>query len=171
MGSAVVTLERSPPQKLFDQLTASNNVSGLTVELFVNANDAPNDPQLIVRFGTATTVNFALYQSGDALPVYLRTDSVVRGSGAEAFGRTGDLHLVLTHDIGTATTTLYVNGDVVDTETLEGGFTNWSVEPLSFFKTTDSTEGWRGNIYFAAVYSRALTLDEIRLHEDLGPMP
>ncbi|MFN0159305.1 MAG: immunoglobulin domain-containing protein [Bacteroidota bacterium] len=67
---------------------------------------------------------------------------------------------------------LYINGDLVKTENVEGTLTNWDVTyPLSIANEVSLNRPWYGDIHLVALYGRSLSASEALQNYSAGPDP
>jgi len=83
---------------------------------------------------------------------------------------TGDLqHVVYTRDAA-GNARIYVDGNETVTESIGGTLDNWDGSyRLGVGAEMDGTRFWLGEIHLAAVYSRALTSDDVAINFGAGP--
>lgn len=166
-GKAQATVGSS--SKLYNRIRSSGEYS---VELWAAPANVTQEDAYIAGYGSGTTTkNFTLGQHAFQYEAYARS-SVTDTNGAPAL-RTKDTdqdaqaslqHLVMVYDPVNGRR-LYVNGNYTgDADSLKGGTpSNWD-DTLAFVlgNSTAGNARWRGTIRFAAIYDKALTLDQIQ---------
>jgi hypothetical protein len=79
------------------------------------------------------------------------------------------MHVVFTHDLSGAER-LYVNGTEISQQTQAGDFSNWETNfQLALANEITGTRAWMGDYYLVAIYSRALTPDDVQQNWKAGP--
>jgi hypothetical protein len=109
-----------------------------------------------------------LGQSGNRIESKLRTSST-GNDGVSAFSPVNSLTTNLTHVVFTRSSsgmaTTYIDGVAVSTSTIGGSFSTWDTGmKLGIANELSSGQPWRGQLYLVAVYSRALTANEVAVN-------
>lgn len=149
-------------------LEACRRSGQLTIEAIIEPDDLKqNGPARIVTFSSsAGERNFTLGQQDDRLIFRLRTPSTgLNGVQPEvslchvAAGR--PQHVAVTYRPGEMLA--YLNGNAVfQSAEVKGDFSNWSPQHLLLGDEWDGARDWRGAVEGVAIFSRALSADEIR---------
>lgn len=153
-------------------LDACRRSGQLTIEAVIEPDDLKqNGPARIVTFSSsAGERNFTLGQQDDRLIFRLRTPStglngvqpeVTLGNVAAGWPQ----HVAVSYRPGEMAayingTQIYRGGDV------KGDFSNWSPHHLLLGDEWDGARDWRGSLEGVAIFSRALTAEEIRRDAD-----
>jgi hypothetical protein len=172
-------------------LTANGSVSRLTDaiksahELTLEAwiKPAAGDEQGLARLVTLSSGraarNFTLGQSADRYQLDLRTTTTNNNASNKALaggladsGSATPQHLVCTRDRA-GMTRMYVDGAEVARRTVSGDFSNWdSSFALALGNEHGTDDGqdraWAGAYHLVAIYSRALSQDEITQNFEFG---
>jgi hypothetical protein len=149
--------------KVIDAAKASNEI---TVEAWVlPANLTQTGPARIVTLSQKDNKrNVTVGQSGNRIDNRLRT-STAGMSGASQLTPVNSLSTNLVHVVftrnsaGTAVT--YLDGTAAATSTISGNFSTWDSFQLGVANELTGGGPWRGQLHLVAVYSRALTSDEV----------
>ena len=154
-------------QEFFNRLL---NGSGLTLELWLETED-------LNQFGPARILsysinpgrrNFTIGQSQDQLIVRLRTtETSLNGMNPhlivdDTFNYQSLQHMVITYDFSEQK--VYSNGEQrARSEILKGDFSNWDPScRLVMGNEVTGRRPWKGKIFYAAVFDRPLTEQEVR---------
>lgn len=180
LGWPGVIRSTGPATKINSALAASGAFS---IELWVTpAAGSASSARLLTLSANPGQRNLTLQQGSFQLNepfllnARLRTTAVGAGGGpalltpADAL-RAGELaHLVYTRESSGATR-IYINGVEVAAGTSVGTLNNWnSAYPLVLGGEADrNSHGWKGTYHLAAIYDRALTVDEIGRAYFAGP--
>jgi VanZ family protein len=169
-GQAV---SNSYSQEFFDRIQKGG---GLTLELWLQTEDLNQaGPARIISYSKNTGIrNFTIGQSQDKLVVRLRTtETNLNGTNPhfvidDAFNDRGLQHMAIIYDF--LEQRVYINGEQkVRRKTLKGTFSNWDPNcRLVIGNEATGDRPWKGKIYYAAVFDRALTEQEIRQNYLLG---
>ena len=159
--------------KISSECAASGQV---TVEVWFEPNSLEMAEAPIVTCAQDDgTVNFVLSQEKDGMLFHIRTSStdtagdpatttLVRYLGQEV------THCIVTFD-GTYAA-IFLNGQPAGgSDRPAGNLTSWAGHPLRVAKLSGLGANWLGNVFLVAVYSRALTLEEIQKNYAVGPSP
>lgn len=162
-----------PATKISSSCMASNAV---TIEAWVRpAAVNQNGPARIITVSNGNnTRNFTLSQADTLADVRLRTTDTDENGTPElqsdiaAFD--GQIaHLAYTRSGVTDEASIWVNGQLNGTTTVAGNFSTWdSSYQLVIANELGGERPWRGEIYLAAVYCRALSANEIWQNFEAG---
>lgn len=157
--------------KIIDACRASKAIS---IELWMKPakSDQYGSPEIVLIGWRKKDRNVSLSQEGPGIIVKLRTTK--SSSEGETFqvkkGIEAKLaHVVFTRDAN-GNAALYVNGQSVQAQAIQGDFSNWSrgyrllACPDDEYKKT-----WDGQMHLMAIYARALTEEEVKKNHKLGP--
>ena len=170
--SAVAITSQSAAEKI---LNACRQSGELTVEAWLKPADAKQDgPARIVSLSKDPTHrNFTLGQEGEQFDFRLRTTatsengipSTVTPEGAAKARLT---HVVYTRDHG-GNALLYVNGKQRGSRKIAGTLANWNKDfRLALANELTGDRSWRGELHLVAVFSAALTADEVKRNFEAG---
>ncbi len=170
-----ITSGTATPNKFFTGATASNELS---IEAWIRPHNLTQvGPARIVVFddpagAAANKRNCGIGQEGKEIVFRIRTtDALTSALNADCMGEARTLyHVVCTYRPGDGMKT-YVNGAGRAVKRLSGTFATWRSDyVLSVGNRTRSLDrAWQGDIFLAALYSRALTQAEVRRNFDAGP--
>ena len=157
----------SSTQGLFNRLVKGN---GLTLEVWLQTEDLNQaGPARIISYSkNKESCNFMIGQAWDKLIVRFRTTKT-RLNGTtphivivDTFNHRNMQHVVVTYDFSEQR--VYVNGEQrSQSNVLKGEFSNWDPScRLGIGNEVTGDMPWKGKIYYAAVFDRALTEQEIR---------
>lgn len=167
-----------PATKVFDACQATNEI---TLEVWFQPGLAEQGGPARLITSSADTSN-RNFQLGQELASYyqarLRSTASVDMNGAPFLATptdAGDVRLELTHLLFTRDAAgmrrLFVNGVERATDVLGGDFSNWDttyhLALVNEFVTFNRT--WLGDLHRAAIYSRALTPQEVTQSYQAGP--
>ncbi len=151
--------------------------SAFTIEMWIQPSvDDFETGTIITMSGGPDRRNFTITQRDAAVHLRLRTDDASiefdRFNGIDEFVIPGVFskitqHIVLTYDGNVGE--FWVDGLKKGTMPLPGGLREW--EPsfaLQFGQEIGGFDTWLGEIYYAAIYNRALSAEEIKHHFSLG---
>ncbi len=151
---------------LFDKLTKG---TGLTIELWLRTyNSFQYGPARIVSYSQDPYLrNFTLAQSKDKLAIRLRTtETDLNGMNphlevSKVFSNLENLYIAVTYDYYKEC--VYINGEIRRCEgKVKGKFSNWdSTHQLVIGNEVTGDRPWLGEIFYAAIYNRALTDKEV----------
>ncbi|MBW3543078.1 MAG: DUF1592 domain-containing protein, partial [Planctomycetes bacterium] len=153
-------------RRLFDAAKKSNAV---TLEAWITPADVnQKGPARILTFSSGTGQrNFTLGQEGDKFDVRFRSTKT-DGNGLRSLSSPGrsvetrPTHVVYTRD-GTGRAKLYIDGEQKSGGNVDGDLSNWDASfRLALANETSKDRAWRGTYHLVAIYSRALTPEEIR---------
>ena len=148
--------------------------SQITIELWLAPAGLTCDESPIICAGTDSGhANFIIAQKAANILFYLRT-STVNLSNPAASTTTTPLRSQIMHVVGTfdgMTTKLYVNGAAAIQVSKSGNLSPWQSYPAQMGQLNGFAASWAGKVFLAAVYSKALTIDEIATNFRVGPSP
>jgi Concanavalin A-like lectin/glucanases superfamily/VanZ like family len=163
-GQAV---SNSATQEFFDRLVKGR---GLTLEMWLQTEDIyQSGPARILSYSKDLVLrNFTVGQSKDELVVRIRTTKTsLNGMNPhlivdDIFNQKGLLHMVIVYDF--LEQKVYINGEQrAQSNILKGDFSNWDPScRLAIGNEVTGNRPWKGKMYYAAVFDRALTEHEIR---------
>ena len=137
----------------------------LTLEMVLIPEKPPNRRGIILTSASKSRRNFTLEQQAKGLYFGLR----MKGRGDESFPgallmdlpQAQPSHVVVTYSPGELKA--YLDGVLMSTETsISGGFFHWRAAPLVFGSDWNGNKPWHGRLEGVAIYSRALTAEEIQ---------
>ena len=147
----------------------------ITIEVWFEPKSLETNESPIITCGKKKgDVNFVLTQEDEELNFYIRTVGTNNGGRPET---TADIalkmevtHCVATFDGNMAL--IFLNSMPVGGSDLPAGdLSGWQTLPLRIAHLPEADAHWAGKIFLVAVYSRALTIDEIRQNYAVGPSP
>ena len=154
------------PLGLYEKLTQG---SGLTLEVWLKTDDLMQDgPARILTYSVDPNLrNFTLAQSEDCLVMRLRTERTdLNGvfphmAVPHVFEASEKTHIVVTYDFHEQC--VFIDGEKRTCDNIIGGdFSNWDPEfRLVLANEASGDRPWLGDVYYAAIYDRALAGDEI----------
>jgi hypothetical protein len=155
-----------PPARLIDAVKQSKEV---TLEAWVTpANQRQDGPARILTLsGGPNERNFTLGQVGTRYQVRLRTTRTDANGLPSVDGPTNILytrptHVVYTRDAA-GNARLYIDGEEKAARDVSGDVSNWDGAcRLALANELTGDRPWRGTYHLVAIYSRALTPDEVR---------
>jgi len=179
LGSGRLTFEADgiaesaePPAKLVEACQKSNEI---TIEAWIApANTTQNGPARIVSLSADPYKrNFTLGQEGDKYEVRLRTTQAGENGMNPALATRGGVAARLSHIVYTRAAdgkaAIYVNGEVAASGTVPGDLSSWDAG-YRFALGNELTRDrpWRGELRLVALYSRALTPQEVERNYRAG---
>lgn len=179
INQATRIVSPGPATKIVTSCQATDEI---TLEVWLQAvNDTQTGPARIVSLaGNAFPVggNFILGQSLDQFASRLRSTSTNQFGKPELltptplFSTASLHHLVLTRDAA-GNQTLYLDGAVVDQQTIAGTFANWGAYRLCLGNEAEPTASgagrpWLGDLHLVAIFNRALTGAEVQQNYSAG---
>ena len=169
-------ISNSSTQEFFDHMVGGN---GLALELWLETEDQHQfGPARILSYSIDPfSRNFTIGQSSDQLVVRLRTtETSLNGMNPHltidsTFDDRNLQHVVITYDFFEQN--LYINGEQrMRSEILKGDFSNWDPNcKLVIGNEVTGNRPWKGKLYYAAVFNRPLTEEEIRQNYLTGLPP
>ena len=154
-----------PPAKIYRAIRRSG---AFTVEVWaVPADVSQKGPARIVSFSSGRRErNFTLGQEGKRLDARLRTTSRSTNglpslAGPERSARSALTHVVYSWELS-GSARLYLDGKSVAETDVGGTLSNWNdTFRLALANEFGGTRSWLGELHLVAVYSRALSDDEV----------
>jgi hypothetical protein len=157
--------------KIVDACRASKAVS---IELWIKPakTDQYGSPEIVLIGWRKKDRDLSLSQEGPGIIVRLRTTKSSNEGETLQVKKCIDgklAHVVFTRDAN-GNAALYINGQSVHAQAIQGDFANWSRDyrllacPDDEYKKT-----WDGQMHLLAIYARALTEEEVRKNHKLGP--
>jgi hypothetical protein len=173
LNSATLIESVAPPKRLIDRIKKSK---AMTLEAWVaSADPRQSGPARIVTLSSGSSKrNFTLGQDGNKFDVRLRTGAT-DGNGLPGLASpAGAVERRLTHVVYTrdpaGKATLYINGAEKISREMPGELSNWDQNfQLAIGNETSGDRLWRGTFHLLAIYSRALSLQEVRQNQAAGP--
>ncbi|MEE2641173.1 MAG: DUF1592 domain-containing protein [Planctomycetota bacterium] len=140
----------------------------LTVEVWIEpADDQQKGPARILSFSrNGSQRNFTLGQDGNCYDFRLRTTRT-SGNGIPSLStRPGTATKRLTHVVYTRSRNgrakIFLDGQLAAEAVVPGDFSNWDINfRLSAGNELSGDRPWKGKMYLAAIYNRALTSREV----------
>jgi len=161
-----------PAAKITKACAASHE---MTLEVWLDPVHATQGgPARIVTLSRdASTRNFTLGQCATKYDVRFRTTRTTHNGSpslqtTEGAATAELTHVVYTHD-ASGRRSLYINGTENAAGAIGGDLSNWDESfRLAFGDEVSGGRPWMGKLYLIAVYRRALTPEEVRLHFRMG---
>ncbi|MGB3309312.1 MAG: tandem-95 repeat protein, partial [Nodosilinea sp.] len=155
-----------PASKLFNGITATQEI---TLEAWIApANTSQSGPARIATLSKDTVNrNFTLGQNGDDYNVRLRTtttgnnglNKMLTSPGSEV--RTDLTHVVYSREAD-GDAFMYVDNQLVTTDTITGTFSNWDAGyRFALGSELDGSRSWLGSLDLVAVYNQAFDASEV----------
>ncbi|MEX0713100.1 MAG: LamG-like jellyroll fold domain-containing protein [Pirellulales bacterium] len=171
-GPTLITTS-GPATRLIDEIKKSRAV---TLEVWITPGDTTQSgPARILTLSSGPNQrNFTIGQDGDKYEVRFRAEGTdLNGmpglSSPSGSARTQRTHLAFTRDAA-GNARLYLDGEEQGERALGGDLANWDDGfHLSLANESTKDRAWRGLLHRVAIYSRALTPQEIRYRGDLRP--
>ncbi|HZN66880.1 MAG TPA: LamG-like jellyroll fold domain-containing protein, partial [Tepidisphaeraceae bacterium] len=156
----------SPPQRL---IAAVKKSGAVTIEAWVAPKDVKQaGPSRVVTLSAdPARRNFTLGQDGDKYDVRLRSTGTDANGIPSLVGRGGTAKAALTHVVYTRNkggqARLFINGEETTPFDVGGDLSNWDGDfRLALANELTKDRPWRGTFRRVAIYSRALSAEEIR---------
>ena len=165
-------LSHENPQRLYDAISGGSQT--FTVEAWVRpANLSQSGPARIVSLSSGTgDRNFTLGQREEEIEIRFR--HAESGSNGGPYLQADDAiteeleHYVVTFADGELR--LYRNGVLLVNEPRSEDLSSWDDSyPLLVGNESTDDRPWRGHVYLVSIYERALSVDEVSDHFDVGP--
>lgn len=177
LDASTVVASGGPATKISDAVTASEQ---MTVEAWITpANTTQSGPARIVSlsespfdrnvtlgqgtFGSAPTDTFDLRLRSTAVG-----DNGTPSTTTPAGVATTDLSHVVATRAADGSTTIYVDGEVVQTSTVGGSLSNWEAMPLLLGNEATGDRPWLGTLCLTAIYDTALSQTEVQQNFQAG---
>ncbi len=153
--------------------TTLQATSEITMEAWVTSSSLTTQSssgRMIELAKTVGTPNFDLAQVNTVWGGSLRTGAAGAVQFSAASGVTlARTHYVFTRDAGGAWVT-YLNAARTNMGTIAGGFGNWDTNCVfTLGNSAGNDRPWLGVMSLAAIYSRALTAQEVQQNYNVGP--
>ncbi len=170
--SSTLIATENAPRRLIDALKQSQAV---TLEAWVTPLDTvQSGPARIITLSNGIGArNFTLGQESDSFDVRLRTTKTDGNGMPSLSSRSGTVvagpaHVVFTRQ-GSGETTIYVDGRKVGSDQAAGDFGNWDDDfQLAVANELSGDRAWLGTLHLAAIYDRALSIEEVRQNHAAG---
>ena len=173
IDSPTIISSVDPAGKIATAAMASNEIS---VEAWIKpANITQDGPARIISLSVDFNHrNFQLAQTAEIYDVRLRTTETTENGRPSLATPFGSLTADLTHIIYTRAASgmarIYVGGESVVGRVVPGVFTNWDEGyRLALADELIGSRTWLGEYHLIAVYSRALSADEVAQNFRVGP--
>ncbi|MBE9059519.1 hypothetical protein IQ256_00745 [cf. Phormidesmis sp. LEGE 11477] len=161
--------------KLIDGLDDGN----ITIETWITPeNISQSGPARIATLSKNTRRrNFTLGQAGNKFDVRLRTTATSKNGRRSVASPGGSVSTDLTHVVYTRTAagdaSIFVDGDLVRTDTVGGNFSNWgSAHQFALGNELGSAERpWLGTLDLVAIYNQSFDANEVSQNFLAGPNP
>ena len=159
------------------KLSSASMASGqVTVEAWVEPVSLVCPESPVISFAADFGhMNLILVQNAGNLSFYIRTRATDPRGQPPTVTLTSPLRKQPTHCVATFNGTIaaiYVDGSVVTQSVgVAGDLSSWQSHPIRVATLNGFGTGWEGKVFLAAVYSRALTADEVRQNYLAGPSP
>lgn len=155
---------------------ACERTGEITVEAWITpGEESQKGPARIISISrNASERNFTLGQEGRGFDARLRT-SKTSSNGLPSVKSEGlQLEKKLTHVVYTRASDgqarLYVNGEVVGEARIAGRIDNWNeTYRLVLGNEFSADRGWLGEYHLVALFSRALSAEQVRQNHEAGP--
>ena len=171
-GSAKIA-SAGPAKRISEAIQRSR---ALTIEAWLKPeNAAQNGPARIVTLSAdPSRRNFTLGQDGSRYDVRLRTSKTSENGIPSLSSPAGSLTAELTHVVysrdADGKARIYVNGKAHAEQEVAGDLANWSGDfRMALANELTGDRPWRGELHLVAIYSRALTSDEVAQNLAAGP--
>ncbi len=167
VNASTLIASEGAASKLIDGLSATNEI---TIEAWLSTDNlTQGGPARIATLSQSSRQrNFTLGQEGDAFNVRLRTtDNNSNGSRPsvsspnELIAPSSLTHVVYTRDIN-GLANLYVNNELVKSQSISGDFSNWDGDhQFALANEFNSDRPWLGQYDYLALYSQSFDGDEV----------
>jgi hypothetical protein len=160
-----------------DKITTAAMASDeITIEAWIKpANITQDGPSRIISLSIDFNYrNFQLAQTAEFFDVRLRTTQTTQNGRPSLSTPLGTLTPDLTHVVYTRDAAglarIYVGGEQIVGRVVSGSFSNWNGQyRLALADEHIGSRSWLGEYHLLAVYSRALTADEVAQNLRVGP--
>jgi hypothetical protein len=160
-----IALSAEPAKKIIETCRASGEI---TIEAWIKPADVDQTgPARIVSLSADPyNRNFTLGQDGSNYNVRLRTTTTGKNGDNPSISAIDSVKPELTHVVYTrhknGTARIYIDGVEVASEMIKGDFSNWDNSyHLALANEVTRDRPWLGKFYLVAIYSRALTSEEV----------
>jgi hypothetical protein len=170
-GSTLIAAAQ-PPKRLIDAVKKSKAV---TLEAWVTPADTQQSgPARILTLSNGVVQrNFTLGQDGNKYDIRFR-GSATDGSGLPSLSSPSGAvqkrptHVVYSRDAA-GKAKLYINGEEKGARDVPGNLANWDDGfRLALANETSKDRPWRGTYHLVAIYSRALSAEEVKQNQAAG---
>jgi VCBS repeat-containing protein len=175
VDAATLIASSGPGTKLIDSLTGTNEI---TIEAWLSTDNlTQGGPARIVSLSSdSRNRNFTLGQDKDAFDVRLRTtDTNSNASRPSVLSPAGSLdadtlsHVIYTREAN-GSASLYINNELVTTQTISGDFSSWDNSyQLGLANELSGGRPWLGTLELVAVYSQSFDSSEVSQNFLAGP--
>lgn len=156
-------------------VAATKQSNAITIEAWVVPRDADQKgpARIVTLSANPSQRNFTLGQDKDRFDARLRTTSTDENGTPSTPGPEQGVSAKLTHLVfaraADGLANLYVDGTAVATRTVTGDLSNWKdAFQLAIANELSMDRPWHGEIGLVAVYSRALSADEVKQNFEAG---
>lgn len=171
-GPAVIRSDKAPLR-----LVSAVQQSGeLTVEAWLTpANDTQEGPARIITLSRdSVRRNVTLGQDGNRFDVRLRTERTSENGLPSLSSPRQSARPVLTHVVYTRAASgqavIYTNGEPTEQKKVPGQLQNWDRGfQLALGDELSGGRPWRGELHLVAIYSKALSAEQVRQNFEAGP--
>jgi hypothetical protein len=166
LTAATLITSPQPASKLFSSITATQEI---TLEAWLApANNTQSGPARIATLSKDTVNrNVTLGQDGDDYNVRLRTTTTGNNgldkmlTSPESWVSTDLTHVVYSREAD-GDAFLYVDNQLVTTDTITGSFSNWDADyRFALGSELDGSRSWLGSLDLVAVYNQAFDASEV----------
>lgn len=172
-GKSPSIASQQPAKELVQSLIAANEI---TVEAWLTSSkNMQTGPARIVTLSLDSSQrNFTLGQDNDAFDLRFRTTKTDANGLPSLAAPQGSVTLDRSHVAFTFSQSgllsLFVNGNLAAERMVEGNLSNWSQDfHLAIGDEWTGQRPWQGMLHALAIYSRALSSQEVADHARLGP--
>ena len=165
-----VAQSMAAPSKIINALKGSNRISA---EIWFKPSNLKQDgpARLITISGGTSDRNFTIGQEGRSLQARIRTTSTSKNGlpalESNALLTTKVTHAVYSFNRGRAK--LYINGKLVKEQKISGTFDNWDRSfKIAIGNEVSNNRPWLGTIYYASIYNRELSPNEVTARYEAG---
>ncbi|MEX0713597.1 MAG: DUF1549 domain-containing protein, partial [Pirellulales bacterium] len=169
--SPTLIASEGPAGRLTEPIKAAG---ALTIEAWIRPASAQDGPARIVTLSAdAARRNVTLGQAGTAYDVRMRSTATDENglpslTAGEGLDLSKPAHVVYTRE-ASGTSRLYVDARELGNRAVGGDLSNWSGDfRFALANELTSDRPWRGTLYLVAVYSRALSGDEVARNHQAG---
>ncbi|TVP97732.1 MAG: DUF1588 domain-containing protein [Planctomycetaceae bacterium] len=170
--SSTMLASGQPPARLIRSIKRSG---AITIEAWITpADTTQSGPARIITLSNGIGArNFTLGQAADQFEVRLRTTKS-SGNGepsltsAKGSVVAAPMHVAYTCDAA-GNAVIYLNGQASSKQKVAGDFSNWDDKfHLAIGNELSGDRQWTGTLHLAAVYDRALSVDDVRRNHAAG---
>lgn len=177
MNAPALLATTGPATRLVEAVKSSNEIA---IEMWIKPATFNHNglARIVTLSGGPAARNFTLGQNNNSYHVSLRTTTTNATASNKALAggviKTADLsHLVCTRETS-GLTRLYVNGQEAGRRVVDGNFSSWISDFALALGNEPGWNGeldgraWQGTFHLVAIYSRALSPDEVKQNFDFG---